>query len=982
MTPRPLCRLLLAARLLSACPVWAEDVAPLAAEQITEENAAARLIGGPDAIGGVGDWYLANDRIEVIVDDPARRFATLGYGGTIVDAGLRDRTGEDQFARFFPIVNLDQGVFIDFEAIRAEVDHEQGWARLVVSNGGHMNAVSRALGWKRAFDFLVPDPEDLAQVSVETAYTVLRGEPFVHIETTLRNTGPRPAPILCYGDVWMRGGRSGRSWVGNTLEPVRSRGFDHLSFDRHNILAAGDAMAAFTHVSVPGVPRDPPIAYALFAPERTARQLRQFGVTGPHVTLINAFVGDPDWDGISLLRLAKATRFELAPGESWSYRRRLLVVGRADTASTTDVIFPLLGFADGSSGIAGRALPADVRTVVLVSDTATGAPITQMATEPAGAAPGEYRAILPPGVYDLRLRAAQRPQQRRQVTVSPGAFAAVPEVEFEPPGWLSFREAFADGGPGRIVFRGIGTTPDPSFDPELLGFRIDGRPARSGTATDELNFVGNASDPTRVAIAPGRYRLTAVRGFEYDVSELELEVEAAGSVVPVPPFTLARAITLPDAVRSDLHVHAEASDDTSTTNEARLRSMIAADIDVFVATDHDHISHYAPAQAALGVGDRIRVVHGVEVTSSAPSPAAPWSIGHHNAWPIAYQPTAHRQGAPPSQNVSVADLYASLRNEHAVQVVQLNHPRDGSPGEVNSGAYFTHLATAGVGYDPSRSLETPPNRHLLERSADGSTRAIDFDAIEVMNGASFDEYRRVRADWYSLLRQGMRRTGTANSDTHGPGQPAGIPRNYVALPGGAGAWDEAAWNDALRDGRSFGTNGPLLPVFTVNGGESGDLVTAPDGNANLEFVVAAAPWVPVDEVRLLIDGLVVRRYAGDELVHDDVVRLHDSRTLSLERDAFITLEAGAPLDSDSRTWGSLHGGVYADVVAPGFVPTAFANPIYVDADGNGRFDPPGLPAASPGWWPPQRGVVIAAGTLLLLVWWLRLRRVTRGRAAG
>ena len=336
-------RLALAALLLSGCIAPAAAIASMRAEQITAETAPELFIGGPDAIGGVGDWYLANDVVEVIVDDPGRRFAKLNHGGTIVDAGLRDRDGEDQFARIFPIVNMDQSVFIDFDSIRAEMNEEEGWARLVVSNAGRMNSVRRKKGWKRWLDPLVPEADELRDVAVETEYAVFRGEPFVHITTTFRNAGPHPAPIISYGDVWMRGGRSGRSWVGNTLDPVRSRGFHHLSFDRRNILAAGDAMAAFTHVSVPGMPQYPPIAYAIFAPERAARQLRQFGVTGKHVTLINAFANDPDWDEMSLMRLAVATRNELPPGESWTFRRRLLITGRADAASTTDVIFPLLG---------------------------------------------------------------------------------------------------------------------------------------------------------------------------------------------------------------------------------------------------------------------------------------------------------------------------------------------------------------------------------------------------------------------------------------------------------------------------------------------------------------------------------------------------------------------------------------------------------------------------------------------------------------
>jgi hypothetical protein len=409
-------RLALAALLVLGGTAPAAVDAAMRAEQIIAATAPELLIGGPDAIGGVGDWYLANDVVEVVVDDPGRRFAKLNHGGTIVDAGLRDRAGEDQFARIFPIVNMDQRVFIDFDAIRAEVNEAEGWARLVVSNAGRMNSVRLAKGWKRWFDPLVPEPDELRDVAVATEYTVFRGEPFVHITTTFRNQGPRPAPILSYGDVWMRGGRSGRSWVGNTLDPVRSRGFQHLSFDRRNILASGDAMAAFTYVSVPGTPQYPPIAYAIFAPERTARQLRQFGVTGKHVTLVNAFAGDPDWEAMSLVRLAAAMRNDLAPGESWTFRRRLLITGHADTASTTDVIFPLLGYADGTSGIQGRVEPANIRHVIHVSDAETGAPITQIATATTGEGAGSYRAILPPGAYDLTFRAAQH--RSRDVAVS------------------------------------------------------------------------------------------------------------------------------------------------------------------------------------------------------------------------------------------------------------------------------------------------------------------------------------------------------------------------------------------------------------------------------------------------------------------------------------------------------------------------------------------------------------------------------------
>jgi hypothetical protein len=967
-------RLALAALLLSGCIAPAAAIASMRAEQITAETAPELFIGGPDAIGGVGDWYLANDVVEVIVDDPGRRFAKLNHGGTIVDAGLRDRDGEDQFARIFPVVNMDQSVFIDFDSIRAEMNEEEGWARLVVSNAGRMHSVQRKKGWKRWFDPLVPETDELRHVAVETEYAVFRDEPFVHITTTFRNAGPHPAPIISYGDVWMRGGRSGRSWVGNTLDPVRSRGFHHLNFDRRNLLAAGDAMAAFTHVSVPGMPQYPPIAYAIFAPERAARQLRQFGVTGKHVTLINAYANDPDWEEMSLMRLAVATRNELPPGESWTFRRRLLITGRADTASTTDVIFPLLGYADGTSGIAGRIEPANVRTVIHVSDAGTGAPITQIATTTEGEEAGAYRAILPPGEYELAFRAAQRRSRKVAVAVPPGRFAAVPTVAFEPPGWLLFDPALADGGPGRVIVQGIGDTADPIFGPELLDFRIDGRPGKSGTATNEIHFIGNDHDPTRVAIPPGSYRLTATRGFEHDIEALDVEVSGPGSEVRVLPFSLPRVIGFRGIVSADLHVHAQASDDSGMTNEARLRSFVAEGVDVIVTTDHDHLGFFAPALDALGVRGRIRVIQGVEVTSSAPSPAAPWSIGHHNAWPIPYAPLAHRRGAPPSQNMTVADLYASLRHTYGARVVQLNHPREANPEIVDQGAFFSHLGTAGEGYDPTRPIDSPPNDRLLEPSSDGSTRAVDFDAMEVMNGRSFAQYLWMRADWHSLLRQGLLRTGTANSDTHGPDQPAGYPRNYVYLDADQPEWDEGRWNAAIRQGRTFGTNGPLIAVFTANGARMGDLVAAPGGIAIVELGVAAAPWVPVEEVRLLANGEVVRRYAAADLAADAVVRVRDRAELALEKDVFLTLEAGVPLDVDPQSWATERGGVYAATIAPGFVPTAFANPIFIDVDGDGDFDAPGLPPPPRDWKILRTGLSVGVAGLLLATWWLRRRR--------
>jgi hypothetical protein len=953
-----------ATALLAAAPAGAL----LRAEQITPASAAELLIGGPDAIGGVGDWYLANDVVEVVVDDPARKHAKLEHGGTLVDVGLRDRTGEDQFARLIPIANLSQRVQLGYDAIRAELDSADGRARLVVT--GRPRAVPRGDALTRWLDPMVPRAGSLAEVRVETVYEVAPGEPFVRITTTLHNDGDTRAPLFAFGDLWMRGGRSMRSFVGNALFPERARGFHHRTFQRTNLLASMDAMASSTHVSVPGARSFPPIAYALFAPERAARGETQFGITGEHVDLTFVFTGGGDWQELSLLRFLWATRGGIPANDSFTYRRRLLVAGRPDAASTTDVILPLLGAFDGRSGIAGSVRPAHVPASIQVDD-AEGHPVTQIATAGPGPDAGRFGARLPPGDYRLTVRSPQRPSRALRVTVRADRTLEIPPLRLEATGTLVFAPAFADAGPGRVVVSGRAGTADPVFGDELLDFRLDGARAPSGTETNALHFIGNDRDPESISVPPGRYTLTATRGFEYDAARVEVDVPGPDVRIVVPPFDLARVATLEGFVSADLHVHAQASDDSSTRNDTRLRHFVAASVDVMVASDHDHVPDYAAAVRELDVEDRILVIRGVEVTSSAPGPRMPWTIGHHNGWPVPYLPLRHRKGAPPSQDLSVAELYALLRNEHAVEVVQLNHPRGELPGLDEEG-FLTHLGVAGRGFDPGLPLDRDPNRPLLAPAADG-TRAIDFDAMEVMNGAVRRRYLAARRDWYALLRQGFRRTGTANSDTHGPDQPAGVPRNYVYVGPAGRRLDAAALDAALREGRAFGTNGPLVVHFAVNGRRMGDLAAAEAGRVRVEFDVVAAPWVPLDEVRLVVNGEVVRVFG----------RSFGLAELSLERDAFVTLEAGAPLAADPHTWIARHRGPYTDAIAPGFLPAAFTNPVYVDVDGNGRFDPPGLPPRLPR--PTSSGPLAATAALLAVVLLLARGRGAaraRSRAAG
>ncbi|MCH2169580.1 CehA/McbA family metallohydrolase [Myxococcota bacterium] len=951
----------------------------LRAQEITEADAPHLMIGGTDSIGGVGDWYLANDLIEIVVDDPSRSHAKQNHGGSIVDAGLIDRQGEDQFARIFTLINLSDRMFPNYDRIEAEVDPAGTFARLVVSNSQGVGVVDTGgrIGWLGSSSL---DAQNAQRIRVRTEYLVRPGEPFVRITTTLANVGDEPVGVFAYTDIWMRGGRSMRVWQGNTQQPELSQGFDHPSLADISVFDLGASLVPFDHVVVPGMRGYPPVAYAMFSPTRIADGRVQFGMNSSHVTLVNAFASDAASREIGFGELWRAVRSELLPGAEWNYERRLLITPHSDVASATDRIFPMVGFADGSTRIEGRILPADVPTSIQV-DRRDGAPITQIRTIAGGDRAGHYSAIVPPGDYTLTFRSPHR--ETRTLEVEADGVTRVPDQELEETGWLVFDPPFADGGSGRVIVTGVKGTPDPIFEPELLDFRIGGVRPPSGTEINEIHFLGNDHDPKQVPVSPGHYRLTATRGLEYEIDVEEVQVPTPGESVSVPSFEMRRAVDLPGFTSADFHVHAQASDDSGTSNLSRLRSFVAEDVDVLVSTDHDHVGDFRPALEALDLKDRIVVVGGVEVTSSTPSAAAPWTLGHHNAWPVEHRPLEHRRGAPPSQNLTLPELYDLLREQYAVRVVQLNHPRSSRAEDLEVGAFLSHLGSQGEAFDSTLPIDAPPNAALLETARPGGSRAIDFDAVEVMNGATSSNYPVVRADWYSLLRQGFRITGTANSDTHGPSQVAAYPRNYIEIERDHARRDPSAFDEAVVEGRLFGSNGPLIPDFgaratSPGGGQGmdsgprasmGELLKAPGGGVEVQFRVASASWIPVDELRLLLNGEVVW--------HEDLpptpgrpVDLERRVSLQFEADGILTLEVGAALDADPETWRADHPGPYAEVIIPGAVPRAFTNPIYVDVDGNARFDPPGLEPV-----PPDRRWMI--GVLLFAavsIWFLRRRR--------
>lgn len=115
--------------------------------------------------------------------------------------------------------------------------------------------------------------------------------------------------------------------------------------------------------------------------------------------------------------------------------------------------------------------------------------------------------------------------------------------------------------------------------------------------------------------------------------------------------------------------------------------------------------------------------------------------------------------------------------------------------------------------------------------------------------------------YYKFLNCGFRLPVSAGSASGVMPSPLGFNRVYVHLPGG---FEYTEWFRALKAGRSFGTNGPLL-FLTVQGREPGDTVVLPRSGANgarLKVHAEAHSAGYLDRLEIVWKGQIIKAVRG------------------------------------------------------------------------------------------------------------------------
>lgn len=450
--------------------------------------------------------------------------------------------------------------------------------------------------------------------------------------------------------------------------------------------------------------------------------------------------------------------------------------------------------------------------------------------------------------------------------------------------------------PGKISFIGLDPTKTPYFRPE--------NPRDTGRAFEAMkNSVYPTENGMDVKLPVGIYLIAASRGPEYTRDERVVEILKDDTQAFV--FTIDKVIETPNLLSVDPHMHTQNSDGQPLVPE-RLKSVVGEGLDVAIATDHNYVTDYAGTLKKLGLNKYLAVILGSEVTKDGHI--------HYNTYPMKLIDGEVRKGAISVAPDEVPELFNASRARTPQSLLQVNHPRAGDLG------YFN-------------------NYHLENETAAFADKGFDlsFNLLEAMNGPTFSRGNRdAIEDWLHLLNRGTFFPIVGSSDSHAiDGGEPGFSRTYVLYDGGKGdALDAGLLFQALRKGRSFVTNGPLVD-FKVNAAAvPGDTLTAKGGKVELSVKVTGAPWISVNEVRLIVNGerkIVFPVKAAEKALE----KFRQGLGIVLDRDAALVIEV-----LGNKTLYPVVQRQTADgLPVNASLPYALTNPIFIDVDGNGKFDP-------------------------------------------
>jgi TolB protein len=343
---------------------------------------------------------------------------------------------------------------------------------------------------------------------------------------------------------------------------------------------------------------------------------------------------------------------------------------------------------------------------------------------------------------------------------------------------------------------------------------------------------------SEITVPAGDVEVDVMRGLEDHFEQHKVTVPA-GSTTPLtvrisPLSTKATA----NWVSGDVHVHMNYAG-TYRNTPAHLMVEAAAEnltiVEDLVVNKEQRIpdmAYFSPQLDPASTADRL-LLHGQEFHTSYWGHLGLLNLTRHFILPgyAAYPDTAAASLYP--ANANVADM--------------------------------AHEQGALVGYvHPFDSLPDPATKDPLtsELPADVALGKVDY--IEVLG---FSDHKSTAEVWYKLLNCGFRLPTAAGTDFMGNYAslrgPVGLNRVYAQIPAEVPnrPLTIGPWLAAIKAGRTFATNGPILQ-FSLGGQAIGGEVSL-GSKQEVRFSAEMFSIVPLDHLQIVCNGQVARELAMD-----------------------------------------------------------------------------------------------------------------------
>lgn len=535
--------------------------------------------------------------------------------------------------------------------------------------------------------------------------------------------------------------------------------------------------------------------------------------------------------------LIYSNAFTLAPGESRSFKRWLLV-GRDDPGKLYSFVSEQRGrdkfgyiagtiherspLPDGGYIESGVAANAEVRLAVVkrpdLPTTYAVKPYIYTITD----SNGHYQVSVPEGEYLLspfKYSRVYQPGNLGTRAGKPGTVTAV-DLIVSKASTLVYEIVDAETGkplPGKITLQPLRGTSEVYL----------GAPGTLQAVDTIYSAIGKGI----VEVPLGQFRLVASHGNEYQMEERRMNIEPLKSHTV--RFEMRRAFTPKGWISADLGVLTNRSPQSRVTPEDRVVTAAAEGLSWIVTADPGEPTDLQPMVDRLGLTDTLRASSGFRLTSTA-------------------------EHAPGDYILFPLELCSSGATTDFSRVLSADNPKDAieqmqalCPAGVlmaNRPIFPSVGVLSILGYD----------HNVREVPVEGGTLAVD--AFQVWDGKRQPIVMQAYDAWMRLVELGGRFTPVGNSLSSGTvGEEVGYPRVYIqSSETNPRKLDVGELARNIKQGKVLITNGPFIDM-KVNGAPPGEIVTPRDNIVEVELEVYTPNWANVSAITINLNGQLSRK---------------------------------------------------------------------------------------------------------------------------